>query len=64
MHPSNLGGGIAVVVVLVLIILACVLLAGLDGENRSKKEEQRYMRGDYYGMMRRADRDEAVLGGP
>ncbi|MGH3670946.1 MAG: hypothetical protein ACRDSH_09955 [Pseudonocardiaceae bacterium] len=58
MHPSTLGGGIAIVVCLVLVVLACVLLAGWDGENRSKKEEQRYMQGDYYGMMRRADRDE------
>jgi hypothetical protein len=58
MHPSNLGGGIAVVACLVLVVLACVVLAGWDGENRSKKEEQRYMQGDYYGMMRRADRDE------
>ena len=64
MHPSNFGGGIAVVVVLVLVVLACVLLAGRDGEIRKKEEEQRYMQGDCYGTIRRADRDEAVLGGP
>jgi hypothetical protein len=64
MHPSNLVGGIAVVVVPVLVVVACVLLAGRDGENRKKEEEQRHLQGDYYGMMMRADRDEAVLGGP
>ena len=52
MHPSNFGGGIAVVVVLVLVVLACVLLAGRDGEIRKKEEEQRYMQGDCYGTIR------------
>ena len=41
-----------------LVVLACVLLTGWDDENRSKKDEQRYMQGDYYGMMRTADHDE------
>ena len=59
MSPINLIGTIAVVVCLVLVLLACVMLAGWDGESRLQRDEREYLeRGDYYRMMREAERDE------
>ena len=59
MSPNNFIGAIAVAVCLALVLLACVMLAGWDGENRLQRDERKYMeRGDYYQMMKEAERDE------